>query len=463
MKRSFNLYLFLAIFLFIVNVKCDDDVITCNSTQPCPEDKPCCSQYGTCGTGAYCLGGCDIRFSFNLSACMPMPVMEKYSNDFDNTKILMKQEEYLGNFSETDWVYSGYVDTNDDAILLQMPNESTGTVISSTKYIWYGKISATIKSSHDRGVITAFILFSDVQDEVDYEWLGYNLTNPQSNYYFQGLLNYTNTKNSTVSDTFENWHFYEFDWNEDRIEWLIDGEVVRTLEKKDTYNSTSKKYEYPQTPSRVQFSLWPGGDSKNALGTIEWAGGEIDWDSDDIKKYGYYYSYLKNVTIEPYDMPDFVAEVDDPDADTDEFHAFLYNSTDGYDTNVYLTNKKTWLGSGDATGLDPDNDSDDEGDVHTETVVSGSGSSKTTQIRTSTASKKTANVPDDAAATTTTSNDYNPSAGIGGFIQDSSQTSSVEFDSGSKSGSTTTNGGSHVEGLVGVISLLGFVGLSLFV
>ena len=32
---------------------------------------------------------------------------------------------------------------------------------------------------------------------------------------------------------------------------------VRTLNKNDTWNETSNRYDYPQTPSRIQFSLWP--------------------------------------------------------------------------------------------------------------------------------------------------------------------------------------------------------------
>jgi hypothetical protein len=32
--------------------------------------------------------------------------------------------------------------------------------------------------------------------------------------------------------------------------------VHRTLKKADTYNETSKQYEFPQTPARLQMSLW---------------------------------------------------------------------------------------------------------------------------------------------------------------------------------------------------------------
>ncbi len=114
--------------------------IACNETSQCPEDAPCCSQYGECGTGAYCLGGCDIRFSYNLSACMPMPRMDSFNTTFKSTKQVEILTKYLGKSSDSDWVYTGYLDTHDDALLLQMPNQSTGTVVSSTKYLWYGRV-----------------------------------------------------------------------------------------------------------------------------------------------------------------------------------------------------------------------------------------------------------------------------------------------------------------------------------
>ncbi|ABN64958.2 family 18 glycosyl hydrolase, partial [Scheffersomyces stipitis CBS 6054] len=332
-------------------------VYTCNETVTCPESAPCCSQYGECGTGAYCLGGCDVRFSFNLSSCMPMPRMSSFETNFTDIDSVEIQTEYLGNSSESDWVYTGWAATHDDALLLQMPKNSSGTVLSSTKYLWYGKVSATLKTSHDTGVITAFILYSDVKDEIDYEFVGYNLTSPQTNFYALGILNYTNAGNASSTDTFENWHDYELDWKEDSITWSINGKQVRVLNKADTWNETSKRYNFPQTPSRIQMSLWPGGGAGNGIGTIAWAGGAINWDSEDIQQYGYYYAYLKSVSVEAYDLPDGVKS--DGSKKASEYNAFLYNATGLVnEDDVYLTNKKTWLGSNNATGFNPQNDKD---------------------------------------------------------------------------------------------------------
>lgn len=447
----------------------DDDTISCDKDNKCPKSSPCCSQYGQCGTGAYCLGGCDIRFSYSLDSCMPMPRMTDFNISFTSTKQLEKQDEYLGNSSETDWLYTGYIDTHDDALLLQMPNHTSGTVISSSKYLWYGKVSAKLKTSRDGGVITAFILFSDVQDEIDFEYVGYNLTAPQSNYYHQGILDYNNAKNSSTSDTFKNYHTYTIDWQEDKIDWYVDDEKVRTLEKKDTKNETTGDYDYPQTPSRIQMSLWPGGASSNGLGTIEWAGGEINWDSEDIKKTGYYYAYLKEVEVTTYDLPDDV-ELDGSD-DPDDLHAFLFNSTDGNMDNIYLTNKTTWLGNGDATGLDPDNDKKKSSKSTSKSESKSNSKSKSGSTGTSTS--KTVAVPTDPKATIGDSdgNDgaatYNPSGGIGGFVQNSKKTDDSSDSSGSSgsSGSSSSSNNSptfNIATAFGIASATVFGVISLF-
>lgn len=450
MRFSTLHFAFLATLSSIFTVVAASDTTTCSSSKHCPEDKPCCSQFGICGTGAYCLGGCDIRYSYNLTACMPMPRMSTFQESFDSkdkVKEIELQSDYLGNSTEADWVYTGWVDYYDNSLLIQMPNHTTGTVVSSTKYLWYGKVGATLKTSHDGGVVTAFILFSDVQDEIDYEFVGYNLTNPQSNYYSQGILNYNNSRNSSVNNTFEYYHNYEMDWTEDKIEWYIDGEKVRTLNKKDTWNETSNRYDYPQTPSRIQFSLWPGGDSSNAKGTIEWAGGLINWDSEDIKKYGYYYAHIKEIYATAYDIPNDV-KLDGNSTKESDYHAFLYNSTDGDASNVMLTTKKTWLGSDDATGFDPQNDDEDSSSNKAQetTITSVSGSSTITSVKTD-STKKTANVPaqNTAAAaqatakSSTGTNTYDPSAGVGGFVQDSKSTNSGSSGSSSQGVANSLN------------------------
>lgn len=126
----------------------------------------------------------------------------------------------------------------------------------------------------------------------------------------------------------------------------MDGEVQRTLKKSDTWNETANRYQYPQTPARLQMSLWPAGQSSNAQGTIDWAGGEIDWDSEDIKKDGYYAATIGQVDVKCYDPPKDVKKTGDT--------AYLYTSDKAMVTDVEITGNSTVLASLGATGLDMD-------------------------------------------------------------------------------------------------------------
>ena len=65
-----------------------------------------------------------------------------------------------------------------------MLEKSVGTLLASTAYVWYGKVAATLKTSRGKGVVTAFILLSDVKDAIDFEFVGTDLTQAQTNYYF---------------------------------------------------------------------------------------------------------------------------------------------------------------------------------------------------------------------------------------------------------------------------------------
>lgn len=78
---------------------------------------------------------------------------------------------------------------NNNALLLTMAADTVGTLMASTHYVWYGKISATMTSSQGQGVVTAFIMMSDVKDEIDFEFVGTDTEHVQTNFYSQGVTN----------------------------------------------------------------------------------------------------------------------------------------------------------------------------------------------------------------------------------------------------------------------------------
>lgn len=97
-------------------------------------------------------------------------------------------------------------------------------------------------------------------------------------------------------------HTYTLDWTQDQISWQVDGKELRVKKRSDTWNSTGNRYDFPQTPSRIQLSLWPAGLPSNAKGTIDWSGGVIQWNSPYMKN-GYYYALFTDVNVQCYDPP----------------------------------------------------------------------------------------------------------------------------------------------------------------
>lgn len=407
------------------------DSVTCNSTSKCPENLPCCSLYGECGTGSYCLGPCDPKLSYNISACVPAPICKSGDIKFTNLDNIVKNTAYLGDSSSHDFVSNNDVVSYDDSVLLTMANGSTGTVLTSSRAIWYGKVSATLKTSRTQGVVSSLILMSGVRDEIDYEFIGSYLESAQTNFYWQEVMDWTHAKNISLSNTYMNYHTYEVDWTEDSITWYIDGQVGRTLNKSDTYNSTTDSYAFPQTPSFVQISLWPGGLASNPQGTINWAGGEVDWNAEDLKNPGYFYVTLKDVSITCYDPPS--------GTNTSGSTSYVYKNTAGLVSDIEITNDTTVLGSFEACGFDMNKGSDDNLATASGSVPTGVGSGNNH-------SADDSNVPSASAVSISSTSSSTGSSSIADASQVSTSKppSKTTSEGSSKKTGTTATSGSNV-------------------
>lgn len=106
---------------------------------------------------------------------------------FENLDSVVPRTKYLGDADKAGWVSSGKPLTTNGDLVMTMAPDTVGTLLSSAHYVWYGKVSATLKTSRGAGVITAFIFMSDVKDEIDFEFVGADLHTAQTNYYFQGI------------------------------------------------------------------------------------------------------------------------------------------------------------------------------------------------------------------------------------------------------------------------------------
>ena len=114
------------------------------------------------------------------------------------------------------------------------------------------------------------------------------------------------------------------------------------MNRNETWNSTDNRYHFPQTPARVELSLWPAGLAKNGQGTVSWAGGLVDWNSPDVKNAGYYYAMVSDVNVECYNPP--------PGANVSGSASYVYTGNAGTNNTVSITNDATVLKSFLGTG-----------------------------------------------------------------------------------------------------------------
>jgi beta-glucanase (GH16 family) len=176
-------------------------------------------------------------------------------------------------------------------------------------YILFGHVDVVMQVAPGTGIISSSVLLSDDFDEIDWEFSGNNFNMAQyyssgnvpaqyqhgmgqNNYFGKGITgSYDRGQWQNITNPQTTFHTYSVDWNPTRLQWLVDGQVVRTLVAANCDNNT---HQYPQTPSKIQIGMWDGGDPGENYGTLSWAGGTTNLTG------GQYTMFLKSVSVTNY-------------------------------------------------------------------------------------------------------------------------------------------------------------------
>ncbi|KAK6443014.1 hypothetical protein LTR95_000727 [Oleoguttula sp. CCFEE 5521] len=142
--------------------------------------------------------------------------------------------------------------------------------VSTQFYILEGRAEIVMQAAKGVGIISTIILLSDTLDEIDWEILGGNETHVSNNWYGLGNTSQHNGEYPLLAGAMDTFHNYTIDWNQDRLQWIADGQMVRELKG-------AGKGLYPQTPSVIRFGIWAAGDPSLPQGTRDWAGGDTDY------------------------------------------------------------------------------------------------------------------------------------------------------------------------------------------
>ncbi|KAI0548012.1 concanavalin A-like lectin/glucanase domain-containing protein [Xylaria curta] len=172
-----------------------------------------------------------------------------------------------------------------------MEKETEAPTITSTKYLFFGKVDVQVIAAPGAGIVTSVVLQSDDRDEIDWEWIGSDTKQVQTNYFGKGDdSTFDRGGFSPVANPQSTVHTYTFEWTKDYVHWIIDGNLVRELKYSDAKGGT----RFPQTPCQLKLGAWVAGNSKAPEGTVQWAGGLADFSK------GPYTAYYQKVTIQDY-------------------------------------------------------------------------------------------------------------------------------------------------------------------
>lgn len=128
----------------------------------------------------------------------------------------------------------------------------------------FGRVEYVLQAAPGQGIVSSAVLQSDDLDEIDWEIIGGDGSQVQTNYFGKGnTQTYDREITYPAANNNQQFHSYTIDWTQDHVEWIIDGATVRTLTP-----ATADPDQYPQTPMMIKVGCWAGGDSSNSPGTI---------------------------------------------------------------------------------------------------------------------------------------------------------------------------------------------------
>ncbi|KAM0390539.1 hypothetical protein ACHAQC_007710 [Fusarium culmorum] len=180
---------------------------------------------------------------------------------------------------------------NEQGALFRINKETEAPTIRSDNYLFFGRVDVVVQAAKGQGIVTSAVLQSDDLDEVDWEWVGGDDAQVQSNYFSKGdTSTYDRAQYHPVSAPLSTTHKYSVEWTSTKIDWLIDDVVVRTLNAADAKGAAG----FPQTPMQVKMGTWVAGGKNSNEGTREWAGGYTDF------KQAPFDAYYRSVTIVDY-------------------------------------------------------------------------------------------------------------------------------------------------------------------
>lgn len=176
-----------------------------------------------------------------------------------------------------------------DGVAFTVAKSGDSPQLTSKWYIMFGQVDVELKAAPGAGIVSSFVMQSDCLDEIDWEWLGADNAQVQSNYFGKGqTTTYNRGAFHANPGNQDGYQKYTIIWTSEQIVWQINGVTVRTLLPANADN------QYPQTPMQIKLGAWSGGDPANSQGTIQWARGPTDYSK------GPFTMHVKSLKVQDY-------------------------------------------------------------------------------------------------------------------------------------------------------------------
>lgn len=167
------------------------------------------------------------------------------------------------------------INYGDDGAEFTIAQKGQSPTVQSNFFLFFGQVEIIMKAAPGQGIVSSMVLQSQDLDEIDWEFIGGNNSYVETNFFSKGnQTDYGNAIWYPIDDPQGTWHNYTLDWSPEKLDWIVDGNIIRTL----TYEEANNGAKFPQTPCDVRLGIWAGGDPSMPQGTIDWAGGKVNYD-----------------------------------------------------------------------------------------------------------------------------------------------------------------------------------------
>ncbi|KAI1812050.1 concanavalin A-like lectin/glucanase domain-containing protein [Poronia punctata] len=246
-----------------------------------------------------------LGFATQLVKGQLEPDCNPLQKDCPAKKAWPKENYYIDFTKETgppkDWTIANYevIDFTPKGAEFTYGKKGDAPNMWTDFYMLGGRYDVEMQIAPGQGIISSAVLWSDIQDEIDWEFSGNQhgeqpfpppdgMWTVETNIFTQGKMwDGAATYQKDAYKPTTQFHTYSVDWDENHMDWLVDNKVVRSFKA----SSTPYGFTFPQSPMKLQLGVWGGGDPANGYWTIQWAGGEIDMAKVP------YTMYVKSVNI----------------------------------------------------------------------------------------------------------------------------------------------------------------------